>query len=597
MYKKGIKNMSNARFLWLQAWHYNKKFLVDTVLYTISKTIDPFIAIVYPKIIIDSIQEGKSASTILLFCIAMGVSFLLTKNGLSYAQKDIELQGEFLMMKLRLLCNRINMSVALDDLENPAYLDRKIHSMKIIWNSSDFIAYHLSFADIFVGITQTVLLLIFTLNINWILGIGVLMIYIINTFLHRIANKKNYSIDESLAPTQRKINYFNSIFSDFSYGTVIRVNSLADWLIDKAKKIRNENSKQEGRKDKNLLPVNIISSALDCIQEMGVYIYLIISVIVHKMTIGNFTMGLLAIRQFSVSLEQITNAYTTMGIIGFYMTDFRLFLSDYNVADSELEQTLNSDNIEIEFKNVWFKYPRTDEYILKGVNISIHKGEKLSIVGENGAGKSTLVKLLLRLYTPSEGTILLNGVDIQEIDYSRYQKLIATVFQDYRVYSFSVAENIMFDVLGSEDENIKRDRLKSAIERSGLSQKVGELKNNFDTILGKQFVEDGVELSGGEAQKLAVARALYKDSPILILDEPTANLSPIAEHMMYSKLADISKDRTAFFISHRLASSKFCTRVIVLDNGIIAEDGSHENLLKQKGKYAELYRLQAQYYQ
>jgi ABC-type multidrug transport system fused ATPase/permease subunit len=591
------QNLFNVIFLYRQAWRYHKRFLLDIMLYAVSNLFDPFIVILFPKWIIDEILGVGKMERLLSLAILMGLCSLVTKNGRSYAQKDSEMQGEFLMMKLRLQCNTIHMSVKMEDLENPEYLDRKNHAMKIIWNSGDFVSYCLSFADLAINSLQLIAFLFLITRVNVLLAIGVVLLYVLNTYKDLLINKRNYQIDVSLTPIQRKLTYFDRVFSDFSYGKTIRLNGIADWLLGKARTVRAESALLENRKDANLLPGQMIGVLLECVQEFGIYVFLIYDVIKEGMTIGDFTMGLSAIHQFSSSLSKITNSYRSIGRLGYYVSAYREFLDEYLPKDQSGKPVpkLDRGQLELEFRDVWFCYPRTESAILKGVNLKIHAGEKITLVGENGAGKSTLIKLLLRLYEPTKGQILLNGVNIQEIEPKAYQRLIASVFQDYKMYAVTVAENVMFESIDPNDQ-AQHIKLDQAIQESGLKDRVERMKDKTATILGKQFVEDGLELSGGEAQKLAVARALYKDAPILILDEPTANLSPMAEHAMYQKLAAISQDKTTIFISHRLASSQFCNRVVVLEDGVIAEDDTHENLLKHGGIYAELFRLQAQYY-
>lgn len=245
---------------------------------------------------------------------------------------------------------------------------------------------------------------------------------------------------------------------------------------------------------------------------------------------------------------------------------------------------------EIIFDNVCFAYPNTDHTILHNLSFTIKNGQKIGIVGLNGSGKTTLIKLILRLYTPTTGKILLNGVDINTIPLGQYLKRIGAVLQDFNIFAYSIRENIVFD------KNISDDRLNNALDNSGFSEKVVTLKDGINTIISKELNEKGIELSGGEGQKLALARALYKDAGILILDEPTSTLDPIAEYQMFSSLHDISEGKTTLFISHRLSSTKFCDRIFVIQSGGIVEDGSHSELMKQGGIYADMFESQAKFY-
>lgn len=245
----------------------------------------------------------------------------------------------------------------------------------------------------------------------------------------------------------------------------------------------------------------------------------------------------------------------------------------------------------VEFHNVSFRYPNTDHDVLKRVNIKFKVGEKLAVVGMNGSGKTTFIKLLCRLYDPTEGEILLNGVDIRKYNYDEYRSIFSMVFQDFKLFSFSLGQNVA--------ASVKYDsiRVKACLEKSGFGARLQEMPEELDTCLYKDFEENGVEISGGEAQKIALARALYKDAPFIVLDEPTAALDPVAEAEVYSNFNKIVGDKTAIYISHRLSSCRFCDEIAVFDNGQIVQQGSHDELVAdENGKYHELWYAQAQYY-
>lgn len=245
----------------------------------------------------------------------------------------------------------------------------------------------------------------------------------------------------------------------------------------------------------------------------------------------------------------------------------------------------------VEFHNVSFRYPNTDHDVLKRVNIKFKVGEKLAVVGMNGSGKTTFIKLLCRLYDPTEGEILLNGVDIRKYNYDEYRSIFSMVFQDFQLFSFSLGQNVAASV------NYDANRVKTCLEKAGFGNRLKKMPQGLDTCLYKDFEENGVEISGGEAQKIALARALYKDAPFIVLDEPTAALDPVAEAEVYSKFNKIVGDKTTIYISHRLSSCRFCDEIAVFDNGQIVQQGSHDELVAdENGKYHELWHAQAQYY-
>ena len=245
----------------------------------------------------------------------------------------------------------------------------------------------------------------------------------------------------------------------------------------------------------------------------------------------------------------------------------------------------------IEFRNVSFKYPRTENYVLRNVNLKFKIGEKLAVVGMNGSGKTTFIKLLCRLYDPTEGEILLNNVDIRKYDYKEYMSIFSVVFQDFKLFSFGLGQNV------SASFNYNEEFAKRCLEKAGFYERLQSMKRGLETSIYKDLDEEGVEISGGEAQKIALARALYKNAPFIILDEPTAALDPIAEYEVYSKFNEIVQDKTAIYISHRLSSCRFCDIIAVFDGGQIVQRGVHDRLLQDThGKYYELWNAQAQYY-
>lgn len=245
----------------------------------------------------------------------------------------------------------------------------------------------------------------------------------------------------------------------------------------------------------------------------------------------------------------------------------------------------------IEFRNVSFKYPRTENYVLRNVNLKFKIGEKLAVVGMNGSGKTTFIKLLCRLYDPTEGEILLNNVDIRKYDYKEYMSIFSVVFQDFKLFSFGLGQNVAAS-FGYNEELAKK-----CLEKAGFYDRLQRMKKGLETSIYKDLDEEGVEISGGEAQKIALARALYKNAPFIILDEPTAALDPIAEYEVYSKFNEIVQDKTAIYISHRLSSCRFCDVIAVFDDGQIVQRGVHDKLLQDPhGKYYELWKAQAQYY-
>ncbi|MDD7523454.1 MAG: ABC transporter ATP-binding protein [Clostridiales bacterium] len=251
----------------------------------------------------------------------------------------------------------------------------------------------------------------------------------------------------------------------------------------------------------------------------------------------------------------------------------------------------NDRKYEVEFRNVSFKYPGSENYALRNVNMKFEIGKRLAVVGMNGSGKTTFIKLLCRLYDPTEGEILLNGIDIRKYNYAEYMNIFSVVFQDFKLFSLTLGENV------ASGSRIDREKVIDCLNKAGFGGRLAEMPNGIDTYLYTDYEKDGVNVSGGEAQKIAIARALYKDSPFIILDEPTAALDPIAEAEIYGKFDEIAGDKTAIYISHRLSSCKFCDEIAVFHEGAVIQQGTHASLVAdESGKYYELWHAQAQYY-
>lgn len=320
--------------------------------------------------------------------------------------------------------------------------------------------------------------------------------------------------------------------------------------------------------------------------------------VVLKIYIGSFTLG--GLLKYHACISGITGSLFLLSVAISELranNDHMKLLFEYLDIPTDMHYGTiptekRSDNVyDIEFHNVSFKYPGTDTYAIKNMSFKFKVGERIAVVGMNGSGKTTMIKLLCRLYDPTEGYITLNGIDITKYDYEDYLAIFSVVFQGFRLFSFSVAENIA----GTADYD--EEKIWNCLETAGLKERVANMPNGLKTVIYKDFDKDGIEISGGEAQKLAIARALYKDAPFVILDEPTAALDPIAEYEIYSRFNEMVKNKTAVYISHRLSSCRFCDKIAVFHQGEMIQFGSHDNLLADpNGKYHELWNAQAKYY-
>ncbi|MCQ2524973.1 MAG: ABC transporter ATP-binding protein/permease [Lachnospiraceae bacterium] len=433
---------------------------------------------------------------------------------------------------------------------------------------------------------------VLVLDIRLVLVLIVLAIiqYIYHRFCIRY-DKKN--VWDKLGKTWRQINYMERVTQDFDYAKDIRLFSLQDFLLDKQEKIfKNRWKKFDLHQNIWLSHAAVVNVAL-LIGKAVIYGTLFWAVVNKDMTVGNFTLFFSLSMSFSQSLVEFLRRFGDYGRASLEVDDFRSFMDLSDDEGVEFENIPESSSYVIEFKDVSYKYPEADEYALKHLNLKIDASEKLAVVGINGAGKTTMIKLLLKLYQPTEGSILLNGKDIKNYRREDYYKLFAPVFQDVEIFAFPMAENV--SMKGMDDTDVNK-AIECVVE-AGLKDKLESLPKGIKTELLKIVDDEGVDMSGGERQKLALARALYKNAPIVVLDEPTSALDAIAEQRLYESFDKMIGNKSAVYISHRLASTRFCDKIAMFKSGEMIEYGTHDELVALDGEYARMFELQAQYYQ
>ena len=387
--------------------------------------------------------------------------------------------------------------------------------------------------------------------------------------------------------------YEDGILQDFKSGKEMRLYNLTEKMI--------ENKRAESEQTGRLLSENYKRFRSMMIPTTGLFqvmTYLTYAYVGLLVLIGALPVALII--QLSSALSQMVSALPDVIQHGMMMISSPGELEQYyafmDLPDEEVvgslpvEKRLDND-YHFAIENMSFSYPGSDETVLKNITEKFEVGKKYAIVGENGSGKTTFIKLLTRLYEPSEGTIKMNKIDAHKYDLREYFNLFGVVFQDYHLVGFSLGQNV------SVKPSFDRKKVLSTLDKVGLGDFVRNLPNQEETYLGTEFEESGVSVSGGQEQKIAIARSLYKDAPVMILDEPTAALDPMTEFEIYQNFDNLVKDKTAFYISHRLSSSKFCDEILVFDQGEIVQRGTHKELVNEKGKYQELWSAQAQYYQ
>ena len=380
--------------------------------------------------------------------------------------------------------------------------------------------------------------------------------------------------------------------NNYEHGKDIRIYNAQDLLHSKIKGYVKGNYHDC---DEHYVKPNVIHFSLlnlvNVAMLMAVYCYIILKAYVGAITVGTIFIQINAIMKLYDSVGSFLTQYNMLKAA---CEHFKYSIEFFELPESKkdgMKQVEACDAYVFEFKDVSFRYPGTDTFVLDHINLTIKAGERLAVVGMNGAGKTTMIKLLCRLYEPTSGIITLNGTNIQEYDFDAFIKLFSVVFQDFQLFAFEMDKNV------ATGDDISSKSLKSALENAGLSNIIKDLGNDFKVPLGKNYDGEGRDFSGGEKQKLAIARALYRNAPVVILDEPTAALDPLAEYEIYTKFNTLVEDKTAVFISHRLSSCRFCHDIAVFHKGKIVQHGNHDTLLQNtNGKYYELWTAQAEHY-
>ncbi|MEG1888887.1 MAG: ABC transporter ATP-binding protein [Lachnospiraceae bacterium] len=412
-------------------------------------------------------------------------------------------------------------------------------------------------------------------------------------FASRVTGKKDYLVQEELSGEYTSLQYMYQITLDQKGAKDIRIYRMQAWFLEEFNTLRKKVLKLQNKSANYYLLFDNLEKILAFLRDGIVYGYLIYLMYQGDMTIERFILNIGIVAGFNGWImglfENVKELTRNNTIVGHY----RYFLSYGEEKRNGVEKVTNPMKPHtLTMEHISFKYPEAEKDCIHDLNVTIRSGEKLALVGINGAGKSTVIKLLLGLYRPTEGRILLDGIDIATIEETSYLSEFAVVFQEVFAFAASIADNVTGCLV--QDQNASK--LKEKLMMAGLWESIQKLPNREKTSVTRDLDPEGVNLSGGEMQKLMLARTLYKESSVVILDEPTAALDPIAENELYQKYSQLSQGKTSIFISHRLSSTKFCDRILFFENGEIAEMGTHDELMNQKGKYANMYEVQAKYY-
>lgn len=461
-------------------------------------------------------------------------------------------------------------------------------------NSESSEAIWTTLTDLMTSCIGFIVYLALLTNLNLWLAALVAATTAVSYFASKRINEWGYLHRSEELELTKRIEYANKIATSREFAKDIRMFGLRGWLEDLWGSTMRLYSAFCAKRERKYIWANIIDIVLTFLRNGIAYAFLIGITVKNGLPASQFLLYFAALSGFAQWVVEILDKLSVMHKQSLDISTIREFLDwdePFDLNGGERIAFEPNKQYEIRLDNVSFRYPKADKDTLSHINLTVHPGEKLAIVGLNGAGKTTLVKLVCGFLDPTEGRILLNGEDIRKFNRNNYYALFSAVFQEFSVLDVTVKENVAQCVDG-----IDETRVWQCIDKAGLTEKIQSLPKGIETHLGRRVFKDGVEFSGGQTQRLMLARALYKNAPILVLDEPTAALDPIAENDIYQKYNEMTHGRTSFFISHRLASTRFCDRIIFVDSGKIAEEGTHDELLKNGGGYAYLFEVQSKYY-
>lgn len=572
----------------------NPKLYIYFFIYTIAAIIYPFFSILLPKLLIEQFSLGSMIS--LKNILRIILSFFILSSIVGFIETYIKSSCYTKITALRLdyLKDQFQKLVEMDYkyVEDASFYetyDRALEANNSNDNGVEGV-YHKLFTTPAVFITS----ILFSIWIGrvsvWIL-LSLILNVVANLWIQRKVNEYEYSMKKELSRQNRRKRYYYETTHDFSFGKEIRLYNLKNRVLENYNKEIQKYIDLNKLIKKKEFTLGFLGLFTLFINQAALYGILIWKV-VHGMSIADFSMYLALILQLSLLLNTLIEDISFIYRESLYVYDFFKFLdTDLGEVGGE-KKAIEKDTLEIEFKNVSFKYPKTDNYIFENLNFKIPKGQRLAIVGLNGAGKSTLVKLITGLYDVDEGEILINGIPIKDFNKKELYSMFSVVFQEVNILAFTLAENI-----ACTSENIDINRVHEVLDKVGLKDKVDSFPKGLEQMMLKIIDENGIELSGGESQKLVIARALYKNGNMVIMDEPTSALDALAEAEIYKDFSELVENKTSIYISHRLSSTKFCDVIALFDKRGLIEYGTHEELMEKRGEYYKMFTIQGKYYQ
>lgn len=582
--------LSNLKYMLSNWLKWDKRSLIYFLIRVPALVLQPIVTAYIPKAMIDCIDKGATVGRLTLVVGLLSVLVVLTTWLAPFMQELLNGSARIIRMRYAVLAFRKNLNIDYTNIENPEGREKNKRAMEFYRSyysgSADFLDSSNQFCVCIVGVIASLMLIY---KINFIMILVILATCVCEFFLLKFLNKKEKKTKDERSSVFVRFDYYYNLCRDFSAAKDIRLYGFTDYFMSAVAKIIYDLEQINQKFMRQNIKVGGTRALLNLLRELVAYAYLTYLVCRGKLSVSDFIFYFGIITGFSNWILNAVYQYSNLERCCNDCAAFREFVE--STDESENKPNVNFDSVDsIEFKNVSFTYPSAEKSTINNMSFKVSKGENIAVVGENGAGKTTAVKLLCGLYYPTSGDILVNGKSSLDFSSDSYFNLFSAVFQDYYFMPMTIAENVCttFDY--------DSERLYSAFEKAGIADKINTLPNKEKSYMIKDVYKEAVDFSGGEKQKLLLAKAIYKNAPVLILDEPTAALDPIAENELYLKYNEMTSGKISFFISHRLSSTRFCDRILFIKDGKIAESGTHEELMALKGSYYRMYQVQSYYY-
>lgn len=596
------KDYKNLWYLWKAVYRQEKKLTILMTILAVLRAVNYYILFVLMGYIIDA-ANNKADMHEMLKVIIVTLSLKLFLEVITRwiteqcSKKHEQIPQEIASRDLNIQA----LTFDYEHLENPEVQDLRFRSFQRSWYGIGgwlLQVVHSTLKNIFSMIISIVIMLpMFKINrvhIGYSIGVvAILILLIAINYIIGVNGTRNamnsYFKDSNLY--NKKLFYLD-LFSKIEPQKDIRVMKMEEAVMNDVKTLFKKVQTSEQKQGEFYIKRQIFQKLILNVATLLIYVYTAVCAAKNLISIGQVVTFAASMAQMMHCANMLSVGFGHLKSAAMYAGDYKDFMT---LTEKKYKGTIPVEKrrdakFNVEFEHVYFKYPGAEDYVIKDLNLSLVIGEKLAIVGKNGSGKTTFVKLLCRLYDVTEGTIKVNGIDIKKYDYKDYCELFSVVFQDFALFDLPVGENV------AGNAKYDKEKVQKAMDKVGLDDIAGKLTNGLDTYIGKECCSEGVNFSGGERQRLAIARAIYKDAPFVIMDEPTAALDPEAEAEVFEGFDRMVGNKTAIYISHRLASCKFCEDILVFDNGKVVQHGNHNELEKEEGMYKELWNAQARYY-